>query len=238
MVATTELTCEKHHTPTQLACAQCGRPACPRCLVWTEVGQKCRTCVPGRAAAKRGPWVPVGVAVGVLLAVVVGAKAFGGGSSAPDVPKSANQGTTQPGIGQPARDGALTFVVTRFDCGSKDIGDGPTKRTALGRYCVLEIKATNTGAQPTSFLVFTQMLLDAQRRRFAPDPGATVAYQRVGRPGSAPITGEQMNPGAELTTSLVYDVPEGVTPVVAELHAGRTLGVSVRLTGTAGQTIG
>ena len=29
---------------TELACARCGKPICPRCLVYTPVGARCRDC--------------------------------------------------------------------------------------------------------------------------------------------------------------------------------------------------
>lgn len=231
-MATTELKCERHHTPTHLACAQCGKPACPRCLVWTEVGQKCRTCVPGRSGSSRARMsqlVVVGSLVAALiLAFAIAGGAFSGDSSSDDVPVSGNTGQRQAGIGQPARDGPLTFVVTAFRCPGKDLGEGPLRRTALGRYCVLDFRATNTSSRPASFSLPAQVLLDRQKRRFAPDPTATATLRRAaGSEGFPPV--QQLNPGAEISSSLVYDVPEGITPELAELHAGRTLGVTVRI---------
>lgn len=229
-MATTELKCDRHHTPTQLTCAQCDRPSCPKCLVWTEVGQKCRTCVPGRGTKPRSsfvaPLVVVGVVVGGLL-VALGAFSGDDGGT---VPERANRGATQPGIGQAARDGSLTFVVTRFDCGAEEVGDAGRRKVALGRYCLLEFTATNTGTQPTTFAAPAQLLLDGQRRRFALDATATAIHQLNGAPGSVPVVVQQMNPGARIETSLVYDIPDGVVPQLAELHAGATLGVTVRLT--------
>lgn len=230
-MATTELRCERHHTPTHLACAQCGKPACPRCLVWTEVGQKCRTCVPGRGSSSRTPQLVVVVSLvsALVLAVAIASGAFSDDSSSDDVPVAGNTGQRQAGIGQPARDGPLTFVVTTFECPGKDLGDGALRRTALGRFCVLEFKATNTGNRPATISFPSQVLLDRQKRRFAPDPTATGVFQRGAGSeiGFAPV--QQLNPGAEITSALVYDVPEGVTPEVAELHAGRSLGVTVRI---------
>ena len=223
------LTCVKHHTPTQLTCAQCARPSCTKCLVWTEVGQKCRTCVPDRRRGRRDPrLVPVLVGAAAIL-VILGLSGVFSGPSKPAIPVSAARGPVDPGIGEAARDGSLTFVVTKFDCGTRDIGDGPMKRTALGHYCVLDFTATNTGTQPTSFSVTGQSLRDALHRRFAPDPMATLASHR-GSPGGLTSSLQQLNPGAEIAISLVYDIPDGVTPEVAELRSGNTLGVSVRLT--------
>jgi hypothetical protein len=233
-VATTELKCEKHRTPTQLACAQCGKPACTRCLVWTEVGQKCRTCVPGKGGDdRRSIVVPALLGVALLVGLLAALGVFSG-DSAPKEPDRGNR-PSQPGIGQPAEDGALTFVVTRFDCGAKEVGDGPRKKTALGRYCLLEFKTTNTGRRPTTFVSNMQYLLDGQKRQFAPDLLATSLFRSSAAPaiGGSPV--QQMNPGAEIDSALVYDIPVGVVPELAELHGGNTLGVTVRLTEAAGR---
>lgn len=234
-MATTEQKCEKHRTPTQLTCAQCGRPSCPKCLVWTEVGQKCATCVPRKGGRQRNPaLVPALLAVALIAALLVAFGTFSGDDDSPSVAAGNRPGASQPGIGQSARDGAITFVVTRFECGPTEVGAGPAKRTADGRYCVLEFTATNSGNQPTSFVSAQQLLLDRQRRRFAPDMAATAAHQGSGTgPGpSGPV--RQMNPGARIDTVLIYDVAEGTNPELAELHAGATLGVTVRLTEAAG----
>ena len=232
-MAITELTCDKHHTPTHLTCAQCGKPACPKCLVWTEVGQKCRTCVPRKDANQRNPaLIPALLAVALIVALLLAFGVFSGDDEGPTV-QAGNRGDTQPGIGQPARDGALTFVVTRFDCGPTEVGEGPSKVTAIGRFCLLEFTTTNSGNQSASFVARQQLLLDRQRRRFAPDLDATGAHQRStpGSISSRPV--QQMNPGAEVDSVLIFDIPEGVNPELAELHAGATLGVTVRLTEAA-----
>lgn len=219
-MAATELTCERHRTPTHLACAQCGRPACPKCLVWTEVGQKCRTCVHPKGGSSPLRPVQLVVVVGLAAALVFAlAVALGGlsGDSGPKVPVAGNIGQRQAGIGQPARDGTLTFVVTGFECRGKEIGEGPLRRTALHRFCILRLTTTNNGNRPAELVFSQQVLLDRLKRRFAPDAGGT----------------QQLNPGARITSSLFYDVPEDVTPELAELHAGRSLGVTVRLVNTA-----
>ncbi len=234
-MATTELRCEKHNTPTQLTCAQCGKPSCTKCLVWTEVGQKCRTCVPGKGGGDRNSILVPALVVGVLLVLLgVSLKLFTSDSGSDALPAKGNRGPTQPGIGQPARDGALTFVVTRFDCGAEEVSAGDRKKTALGRYCLLEFKATNSGTQPATFVGPLQQLLDTQRRRFAPDSAATALYNEGKGNGTPLTTFLQMNPGAEVLTGLVYDIPDGVIPQLAELHAGSGLGITVRLTESAG----
>lgn len=240
-MATTELLCARHGTPTHLACAQCDQPACTKCLVWTEVGQKCRTCVypkgdPNRTAIPKPALLAVALAL-VLVVGVLGGLGVLSKDSPPKVPVAGNTGRTQPGIGQPARVGMLTFVVTKFDCEAGELSNGPLKRTALGRFCVLQFKATNTGNRPTAFGFSDVALLDSQDRRFAPDTLATAFLQGTRSspspigPRESPIgPREQLNPGTEIASSVVYDVPQGVTPELAEFRAARSLGVTVRLT--------
>ena len=44
-VAPGEVCCARHpSTPTRLRCGRCGTPICPRCLVPSEVGQRCPDC--------------------------------------------------------------------------------------------------------------------------------------------------------------------------------------------------
>ena len=69
-------TCARHpKVETNLRCASCGTPICPKCLVQTPVGMKCRECgtqrggvlftlSPGQAASA--------LAVGLLFGVVAG----------------------------------------------------------------------------------------------------------------------------------------------------------------------
>jgi membrane associated rhomboid family serine protease len=72
-------TCVRHpHLPTGLACARCGRPACPDCLREASVGFQCVDCVAeGRRGVRRGVTIagatPGGrpVVTGALVAVNV-----------------------------------------------------------------------------------------------------------------------------------------------------------------------
>lgn len=45
----TDLRCAYHpDTPTRLRCGKCGKPVCPKCVVSTAVGQRCRDCARAR----------------------------------------------------------------------------------------------------------------------------------------------------------------------------------------------
>jgi hypothetical protein len=64
-------TCARHpKVETALRCATCGTPICPRCMVTTPVGMKCRRCASGANTQLYQP-----SAVQMLLVGLVGAAA-------------------------------------------------------------------------------------------------------------------------------------------------------------------
>jgi hypothetical protein len=65
------ITCARHpKVETALRCATCGTPICPRCMVTTPVGMKCKRCASGANTALYQP-----SAVQMLLVGLVGAAA-------------------------------------------------------------------------------------------------------------------------------------------------------------------
>lgn len=81
--------CEQHPgVETSMTCSNCGRPICPKCMVYTPVGNKCPECARqrGRAVAGLKPIYYVravaaglgaGLVAGILLVEVVRAIRFG-----------------------------------------------------------------------------------------------------------------------------------------------------------------
>jgi len=69
--------CATHpNVETELACGRCGKPICPRCLIYTSVGARCRDC----AQVRRIPTYQISVAYllrGIGAAGAMGA-AIGG----------------------------------------------------------------------------------------------------------------------------------------------------------------
>lgn len=62
--------CAAHpDTETYLGCASCGTPICPRCMVMTPVGAKCRSCarVPVHPSFRLTPLSVVAALVGALV---------------------------------------------------------------------------------------------------------------------------------------------------------------------------
>lgn len=218
----TEEKCERDGVATLLRCAQCEKPVCPRCVVWTVVGQKCADCVgrkPLTAKDKARRLVLPGLILLGVLAVVVGVRYLTSGSF--------QRGTVVAGpslvdriptfdMGQSAADGDVDFVVNTFRCGDKEVGSGPGARTAVGRFCFLDLTMRNSGGQPVLFSPGGQFLKDDAGRTYGADPRATA---QVAENSGFSMT-QQLNPGIEIQGVLVYDVPPTVSPEFAELHRG------------------
>ena len=166
----------------------------------------------------------VGLAVAVLL--VLGLAAFlgseivqGGGGRKQQQPPPGPDAA----IGQEVTEGPLTFVVTGFECRGKDLGSGPARRTALGRFCLLHLRVRNQGARPELFIASLQRLVDAEGKEYATTP--------VGEADELSSAVRPMNPGTEHQHTVVFDVPQHLAPTQAKLQ-GRpeSLGTMVRLT--------
>lgn len=216
------LKCDQHGTPTLLTCAQCGTPLCPRCAVWTEVGQKCANCSGRRPAGRSTRSRAVPVVMGVLGVLVLGGGALYLASDAFQGSGSTKVSADQPGgtplgtVGEEVTQRGVTYLVSKFECGAKEIGTAPVRTTAAGQYCFLHLNVRNDGANPVFLAGTQQVLLDDAKRRYNIDPGATIANASAGQRQSA--LGSQLNPGVEVSSVFVYDVPPDVAPAEAELH--------------------
>lgn len=82
--------CARHpNVETELACGRCETPICPKCLVTTDVGARCQTCVPKRPpvleeirplylAQGLGAALAAGALLGVIWGVILPPTRFGG----------------------------------------------------------------------------------------------------------------------------------------------------------------
>jgi len=211
--------CKVHNVPTLLSCAQCDEPVCPRCTVWTVVGQKCTSCTGTKLPTDRGArrFVRPAAIVGVLLVVVLAVRFLGS-----DSVQRTNGRFTEPlapvtvAIGEQATDRGLAFVVNEFECGASEIGEGPRRLQAAGQYCTLDLTVSNNGSEPSAYSATSQLLIDGDGNTYAPDGVATgLAASAANRP---PSTFQQLNPGIEIKGKLVFDIPKATVPTEAELH--------------------
>ena len=77
--------------------------------------------------------------------------------------------------------------------------------------CVIGVK--NIGNEQQYFSESEQKLLNAEGQQFSPDTTATLYNS-----GDNDVFLSQINPGNSVEGVLVFDIPEGQTPVAAELH--------------------
>lgn len=130
-----------------------------------------------------------------------------------------------PGIGDAVRDGKFEFVVTGVEDGGTEVGNEFLSEKAQGRFQLIHITVTNIGDEPQMMSDSNQRVKDEQGRSFEVDSMAGIHLD------DNDIWLEDINPGNTVTGTLVFDMPEGSTPVEIELHDSMfSGGVTVALT--------
>jgi hypothetical protein len=168
--------------------------------------------------------------LGLIVLIVIVSAASGGsktntnssGSSA----KADNKTATTIKVGEEARDGKFEFVVKSIECGKASVGENQyLTKTAQGQYCLLNVSVKNIGNEKQSLFSANQKLLDSANKEYSADDTATLYAAPQGSSWYSDI-----NPGNSVEGSIVFDVPKGVTPTVAELHdSSLSNGVKVTL---------
>lgn len=108
------------------------------------------------------------------------------------------------GIGDPVRDGRLTFVVHRVDCGVKTVGRPPRTRAAHGQYCLVQASVSNTHPQPATFSDAHQRALGPGGDEYRVDHAANA----LTNPGTD-LRQVRIAPAGRLDGTFVFDVPTG-----------------------------
>lgn len=128
--------------------------------------------------------------------------------------KSDTKKSTTAKIGEAANDGKFEFTVKGLTCGKATVGTNQyLTRTAQGQYCLLAVTVKNIGDEKQSLLSSNQLLFDAAGKKYSADDTATIYAAPEGSSWYSDI-----NPGNSVEGTIVFDVPKGVTPNVAELH--------------------
>jgi hypothetical protein len=146
------------------------------------------------------------VVAGVLALLAVASNLGESGERAGDGPA---------GLGDPVRDGQFEFVVRSVDCGAASVGRGIASKRAQDQFCLVAFEVENTGTEGRTFGGGQQFLFDTDGNRHDPDLDATARHE-----GHVRLWSSHLNPGQRLEGTLVYDVPESVTPSRLELHDG------------------
>lgn len=160
----------------------------------------------------------VSVAAGVLAAVVAGCTGAEGTvvDLAPDGSVVTGVGSSPAVVeafGKPVRDGDFEFVANKLECGKTTVGEYLPQK-AKGQFCLLTLAVTNKSDQPLPFSGSDQRLIGPGGQAFMFDSSATVMHTPTG----GQLVFEMLNPGVTYTDTLVFDVPKGTVPRVAELH--------------------
>ncbi|MDQ6724934.1 MAG: DUF4352 domain-containing protein [Actinomycetota bacterium] len=229
-----ELTCRQDGTPTRLACAGCGAGICPNCMTRTPVGFKCPICVGGQPPPPRRRGILM-LAAALLLGLVGAGFVLSRPARKPTTDPTVVIGATgstaptaEPMLGEAVRDGQITFTVTDLTCGAKELQVGGATRTAEGKFCQLRLSAHNTSGGPANLLAQFQYLLDAQSKTYGPDLALS---QSLADNGGRSLSQLNINPDLTVGLVLIYDVPDTLDPVEAQLRGtgGSRFGVRVQL---------
>jgi hypothetical protein len=122
-------------------------------------------------------------------------------------------GAKPPGFGDPVRDGRFEFVVSRADCSKSNLGMEHLKRTAKGKYCVVDLSVKNIADNPQLFLGSAQEAFDAAGTKFSDDEIAGL-YANVNTQTFLRI----IRPGEKVVGKVVFDIPKSATLTTIELH--------------------
>ena len=173
--------------------------------------------------------------VGVILVIsIIGAALSGGGStgtaassdtssssssSEPAATSKAPAKTTTkkaapsgPGIGDKARDGKFSFVVTKISQGKTQVGDEFLNKKAQGEFVFVYVTVENIGDEAQYFDGSSQILYDGKGRKFSSDGEAGIYLDN-----SQSFLNE-INPGNKVKGIVVFDVPKGTKGTKIELH--------------------
>jgi hypothetical protein len=158
------------------------------------------------------------IGVLVILAIIGGASS--GSKSTGTTTKDATSSkpattVTMAKLNQPANDGKFQFTVTSVKCGQPSVSsaDGYITKTAQGQYCLVNITANNIGDQSQTLDSTSQYLYDSSNKKYSSDDAATIDISPTDNTFFNAI-----NPGNTVSGTVVFDLPKGVTPTIAELH--------------------
>jgi hypothetical protein len=118
-----------------------------------------------------------------------------------------------PHLGDPVRDEPLEFTVTTLECDVRQIGGNWLNAVPQGQFCVLKINVENFSDRSQAFYGDHQVLVTTKGQRYAPSADAA-SYLDQSR-----SLREVIDPGDQLISRVVYDIPKRSTPERIDLHA-------------------
>jgi hypothetical protein len=166
-----------------------------------------------------------------IVAIAVASTAANSGNksdtnAAPiDGSSSSSETTKVAAIGDTVTDGDFAFAITDIKCGVAHVGTDLLGKDAQGQFCLVSVKVRNDGKEASYMLGDNQYLFDNKDRKFSADTSAMIYLPEKQSPWLTEI-----NPGNQISGTIVYDVPKDAVIDHIELHdSAYSTGVTVSL---------
>ncbi|WP_250001164.1 DUF4352 domain-containing protein [Actinoplanes sp. M2I2] len=161
---------------------------------------------PDHPRPSRWPWV-----AGVLVVLLAAAGVFYYLRQDDSGPETVT--TTGGQLGRAVEDGTFAFTVTAVRCGVSKLGDEAVDLEPRGSYCLVDVLVKNGGTAVGSLDSSSQKAYDAAGAEFTTDAQAETFVNT-----DAQNFLDQINPGAQVRGTLVFDVPERTALASLVLH--------------------
>lgn len=178
----------------------------------------------------------------VVVVAIIGAALGGGGGDDQDTPTTAAPAAAEsaapaaeeapaepeqpsaPGLNEPAADGKFTFTVTGVEPGLTQVGGQYFTADAQGQFVLVHLTVQNTGDEAQYLFASSQEATDTEGRTHSVDSTATIYA------GETDAWASQINPGNQVSGTLVFDIPADATLETVTLHDSPfSGGVQIRL---------
>lgn len=152
------------------------------------------------------------IASGVFALGCAGGVEVESSSKGAESTEVAAAGKTNRKLNQAARDGKFEFTVTKVACGKTEIGEDFLAEKAQGMFCLVTLTVKNIGDKPQTMFSENQAAY-AGETMYSADSSAALALK-----GNSDVWMNEVNPGNQVTGTIVFDVPKGTTLTRFELH--------------------
>jgi Domain of unknown function (DUF4352) len=133
-------------------------------------------------------------------------------TTAPRTP-AATRSPSRPGQHAPVQDGKFEFVVGSLSCGHPSVNQSVVSRSAEGQFCLLELTVRNISSQSQSFADTFQKAIGPGGVRYGADTAAGVIVNASGT-----AVWSVINPGNQVSGTIVFDIPKTASIATVELH--------------------
>lgn len=154
--------------------------------------------------------------VAILAVIVVAAAANAGTKSSSTADPGSAPAAAAPAaatIGTPVRDGDFEFTVTTVQRGQTTLGGKYLSTTAQGEFVLVNLTVRNVGNEPGTLFDQNVKLFDSQGREYRADSGAAIYLE-----GNADVIAQTINPGNQVSGTVVFDVAAGTQLASLDLH--------------------